>query len=239
MELSRDPGAVPLYRQLYDLIRRQILTGEYKPGDMIPTELEYQQRFGLSRVTVRQAILALVSDHYLKRIKGKGTIVQPPVIYAPVPAIAMRLAEMPEDCVQIHVTLRIATAHGDVADRFHMAEGAMVYRLRRVLASGGSPFAFFETYLPPELRLENDEELYRGSLYQLLQEQRGIRPARVVQQITAAAADKEAAAMLRTEQRTPLILIKRQAFDQEDRIFAYTFAYYASDRYAFVMETTE
>ena len=121
---------------------------------------------------------------------------------------------MPEDCVpKFHVTLRIATAHGDVADRFHMAEGRDGLPLApRACFRRISLLLSLKPICPPELRLENDEELYRGSLYQLLQEQRGIRPARVVQQITAAAADKEARGpCCGRSSAHPLILIKRQA----------------------------
>ena len=69
---------VPLYFQLKTLILNEIKSGEYRSGDMIPTENELSEIFGISRTTIRQAITELVREGYLYRIKSKGTFVAKP-----------------------------------------------------------------------------------------------------------------------------------------------------------------
>lgn len=59
-------GHKPLYRQIADRIREQITCGELKPGDALPTESALQTEFGVSRVTVRQALRQLVEQQIRK-----------------------------------------------------------------------------------------------------------------------------------------------------------------------------
>lgn len=71
---------IPLYFQLKELIMQEIKTGNYKIGSMIPTEKELSEIFQISRTTVRQAIIELVQEGWMYRIKSKGTFVSKPKI---------------------------------------------------------------------------------------------------------------------------------------------------------------
>lgn len=74
MELSRNT-IEPLYYQIRENIRAMISSNAYPPNSMIPTEAELCQIYGVSRITVRRAILDLVKEGLLTRGKGKGTFV--------------------------------------------------------------------------------------------------------------------------------------------------------------------
>ena len=74
MELSRNTFE-PLYYQIRENIREKINSNEYPPNSMIPSEAELCEHYGVSRVTVRRAILDLVQEGLLNRGKGKGTFV--------------------------------------------------------------------------------------------------------------------------------------------------------------------
>ncbi len=65
-------GHKPLYRQIADRIREQIARGELKPGDALPTESALQTEFGVSRVTVRQALRQLVEQQSSKAFRAAG-----------------------------------------------------------------------------------------------------------------------------------------------------------------------
>ena len=71
---------IPLYYQLKQWVIEQIERGDLKPGDVIPSERELSERFEISRMTVRQALLELVIEGKLVREKGKGTYVASPKI---------------------------------------------------------------------------------------------------------------------------------------------------------------
>src|SRR5918997_4678363 len=73
---------VPLYYQLQELLKEQIESGAWKPGERMPSEPELARRFGISRVVVRQALAILEDDRQIVRIKGRGTFVAPPKLDA-------------------------------------------------------------------------------------------------------------------------------------------------------------
>ena len=69
------PGNIPQYRKLYEVLRRHIGEGIYKEGDLLPSENELCQLYGLTRPTVRQALSTLANDGYIRKHQGKGSIV--------------------------------------------------------------------------------------------------------------------------------------------------------------------
>ncbi|WP_155482947.1 GntR family transcriptional regulator, partial [Cronobacter sakazakii] len=69
-------AAKPKYRQIADTLREQIREGVLKPGDALPTESALQAQFGVSRVTVRQALKQLISEQIVESVQGSGTYVK-------------------------------------------------------------------------------------------------------------------------------------------------------------------
>lgn len=68
-------GNIPRHRRLYELLRKHITEGVYKEGDLLPSENELCQLYGMTRPTVRQALSTLANDGYISRYQGKGSIV--------------------------------------------------------------------------------------------------------------------------------------------------------------------
>src|SRR5260370_30645371 len=66
---------LPRYYQLKEIIRERIRSGEWKPGELIPSERELSEKYGISRMTARQAITELVNEGLFYREQGKGTFV--------------------------------------------------------------------------------------------------------------------------------------------------------------------
>jgi DNA-binding GntR family transcriptional regulator len=66
---------IPQYRKLYEILRKHILDGIYREGDLLPSENELCQLYGLTRPTVRQALATLANDGYIRKHQGKGSIV--------------------------------------------------------------------------------------------------------------------------------------------------------------------
>jgi GntR family transcriptional regulator/GntR family frlABCD operon transcriptional regulator len=69
------PKTIPQYRRLYEVLRKHILDGVYKEGDLLPSENELCQLYGLTRPTVRQSLSSLANDGYIRKHQGKGSIV--------------------------------------------------------------------------------------------------------------------------------------------------------------------
>ena len=74
-EQISDTDKYPMYLQLREILRSRIDDGEFIPGSAIPSESELAQTYGLHRLTVRNAITALVNEGLLKPVQGKGVFV--------------------------------------------------------------------------------------------------------------------------------------------------------------------
>jgi DNA-binding GntR family transcriptional regulator len=69
------PKNIPQYRRLYEILRKHISDGIYKEGDLLPSENELCQLYGMTRPTVRQSLSTLANDGYIIKHQGKGSIV--------------------------------------------------------------------------------------------------------------------------------------------------------------------
>jgi GntR family transcriptional regulator/GntR family frlABCD operon transcriptional regulator len=69
------PISIPQHRKLYEILRKHITDGVYGEGDLLPSENELCQLYGMTRPTVRQSLSTLANDGYISRHQGKGSIV--------------------------------------------------------------------------------------------------------------------------------------------------------------------
>jgi len=69
------PKSIPQHRRLYEILRKHIQEGVYKEGDLLPSENELCQLYGMTRPTVRQSLSTLANDGYIRKHQGKGSIV--------------------------------------------------------------------------------------------------------------------------------------------------------------------
>ena len=80
MDAINRQSKLPLYQQLYEVLRGNIMRGEWKPGDLIPAESELIEQYGVSRITVRQVLDMLVQEGLIYRQRGRGSFVAHPTV---------------------------------------------------------------------------------------------------------------------------------------------------------------
>ncbi len=167
---------IPLYYQLLQIIKEGIESGQWKPGETIPTENEMMEKYDISRSTVRQAVLALVNEGYLKREKSKGTIVTSQTGRT---RFIGGLISFTEEMNQKNIPhtsrildQKVIPAEAEIAARLRIKPGEMVYYLKRIRFVNEQPFLVDEHFIPYSL-CPGIETKYREntSLYQLLQNQ--------------------------------------------------------------------
>jgi GntR family transcriptional regulator len=218
------PAFSPLYQQIKGLILRSLQAGEWKPGDMIPSEFELAARFRVSQGTVRKAIDELATDNLLVRRQGKGTFVATHAEQH----IQFRFLRLLPD----HGTLddqgpaerriidcRRLRAPAEVARPLGLRSGDAVQQVRRVLAFGGTPAILEEIWLPggPFKGLTLDALASdTGPMYALFESQFGVRMVRAVEKIKAVAADAEAAEQLNVAPGHPLLSVERLSYTYND-----------------------
>jgi GntR family transcriptional regulator len=218
------PSFSPLYQQIKSLILRSLQAGEWKPGDMIPSELELAARFKVSQGTVRKAVDELATDNLLVRRQGKGTFVATHAEQH----IQYRFLRLLPDNSSLEtqgpaerriVECRRLRAPADVARLLGLRSGDSVLQVRRVLAFAGSPAILEDIWLPGTtfkgLTLETLAE-DKGPMYALFEAQFGVRMVRAVEKLKAVSADAEIAQLLGTTVGEPLLSVERLAYTYND-----------------------
>ena len=218
------PAFSPLYQQIKTLILHSLEAGEWKPGELIPSEMELAVRFRVSQGTVRKAIDELAAENLLIRRQGKGTFV---ATHAEQHMQYRFLRLMPDsgdvssegpaerqiiDCKRLR-------APADIARPLALRTGEAVLQLRRVLAFQGLPTIVEDVWLPgsPFKGLTADRlATYRGPMYALFETEFGVRMVRAEEKIRAVAADAATARLLDVSQGEPLLSVERIAYTYND-----------------------
>lgn len=220
--ITATPAFSPLYRQIKTLLLQSLESGEWRPGETIPSEAELATRFGVSQGTVRKAIDELAMENLLIRRQGKGTFVashdDPRAFFrflrlVPLSGNRETSRSIPLECWR-------AKAGPESARMLELSIGAPIVILRRVLQFSGKPVVVDEIYLPGEifgtLTLDTLRE-HQGSLYSLFESQFGVRMIRAEERIRAVPADKTSADLLGVGEGSPLLSVERISFSYGDK----------------------
>jgi GntR family transcriptional regulator len=216
------PSFRPLYQQIKALITQSLQSGEWKPGELMPSEVELAGRFKVSQGTVRKAIDELAAENLVVRRQGKGTFV---ATHAEERAHFRFLRLMPDEGVPHHpesrfiAVLRIR-ATAEVARLLELKSGDAVVYIKRVQSFDGVPTILEELWLPGQLfKGLTAERLmeYKGPMYGLFESEFGTRMIRATEKIRAVAADAAAAEHLKVQEGTPLLCADRVSFSYGDK----------------------
>ena len=216
----------------------QIESGHYPVGSTIPTEAELQQRFDVSRHTVREALRELKSRGLLTARAGVGTVVR-----AKAPRTSfMRGAGTLEEVIQFGEATRMKVlgreaviADAALAEQVGARPGQELLRisLLRHRPRETLPAGWLYIYLRPEhADVVEQIEGAREPVLRLVERHYGARITEVVQQIVAARLTAAQARVLKASAGTPALHVTRQYFDTQDRLLMATVAFYPSDRFS-------
>ncbi|MBU3137837.1 GntR family transcriptional regulator [Clostridium gasigenes] len=239
MKLDYSKGASPLYYQIKGFLEKKIIDEEYSQGDILPSELELQETFNVSRITVRQAINDLVNEGYLLKTRGKGTSVIFNKIEEPLSRIMSFTEEMRMKGLEPStkfIKIDIVKSNKLIAKKINITEGEEVYKIERLRYVNNQPMVLFITYLKRELNLSLDIDQYTGSLYELLNEKNGIVVSKTKEYFEAVAVDKDIRGHLKIEEGTPVLKRTRISFDSNGNNLEYTICYYRADKYRYLVE---
>ena len=167
----------PLYRQVADKIREQIRSGGLKPGDALPTEVKLQQQFGVSRVTIRQAIKLLVEQDELYSVQGSGTYVREQRIKHDIYQLRGFSEEMSSTDRQASTEVldfAVMLPPPRVASALGLTEQERVVYAKRLRLLDGKPLIVEETWLPLAMFPDLSFEVMRRSKYQYIEQEKGL-----------------------------------------------------------------
>jgi len=233
-----DERAGPRYLRLTRTIGAAIEAGRLRPGESLPPERELASLTGLSRVTVRRAVQTLVEAGRLVQRRGSGTFVAPRV--EKVEQALSLLTSFSEDMARrgkAGRSLWLSRAVHAPSPEEVMALGLgardRVARLERVRTADGVPLAIERASLSTAIL--PDPEVVGSSLYAVLAE-RGLRPVRAVQRISAASLGAADAGLLGVPAGAATLRIERISYLPSGRVVEFTRSLYRGDAYDFAAE---
>jgi len=228
-------GAGPLYRQLHDALRSAIENGVLRPESALPPERDLASEFGVSRITVRKALDALVADSLLVRRQGAGTFVN-----GRVEKQFSKLTSFSEDMAARGRSVRsewllrdTGAVTPDESLTLGLGPGTPVYRFNRIRFADDMPMALeYSTIAGFALPTADAVE---SSLYTAL-EGSGHRPVRALQRLRAVLFSPDQAELLDVEPGSAGLYIERRGFLEDGRVIEATQSWYRGDAYDFVAE---
>lgn len=232
----------PLYQQIKSLILNSLCSGEWKPGETIPSEMELAARFRVSQGTVRKAIDELATENLLVRRQGKGTFVATHAeqqvqfrFLKLVPDSGMPGSEGPAQ--RNIIECRRTRASADIARALALHTGDPVLQARRVLSFAGTPIILEDIWLPAipfkgltAERLAN----YQGPMYALFETEFNVRMVRAEEKIRAEPALEGREKLLKVGRGTPLLSVERIAYTYQDEPMELRRGYYRTDTHHYL-----
>jgi GntR family transcriptional regulator len=163
---------LPLYHQLYEILRSNITRGEWQPGDVIPPESELIDRYQVSRTTVRQVLDMLVNEGLIYRQRGRGTFVAHPTVEQAL----VRIISFTEDMRQRGfkpgtkvLSSGLVPAPRDIAEKLGVEPGEELARLERLRLADDEPMSIEDSYLvsrvPCSVTQYATRDTYEGAHY--------------------------------------------------------------------------
>lgn len=231
----------PIFRQIRAHLEGAIGSGELRLHQRIPSERELSVRYGVSRMTVRQALDALTQDGRLYSLPGKGTFVaDAKIIEQPLRNLTSFTQDMERRGRRpssLTLSAEVMGATLEVARLLGIPTLSEIVQMTRLRLADGEPLAIEAVHLPAALVPGLlDHDLASGSLYAILSESYGIELARASQTIEAAEPSTEEVGLLALDGPRPVLRISRITSDTHGRVVEYVRSVYRGDRYHLTVE---
>jgi GntR family transcriptional regulator len=229
-------AATPAYLVIEQELRRMIASAQ--PGDQLPSDAELCERFGVSRMTARQAVQRLATEGLLYRVSGRGTFVAQDRVHRRINTLLSFTDEMARRGLTVRSRILDSGVRQGTDDEtlaLQLTPGSKVAILRRLRIVDSVPMAVEYVRLPAVCVSVLEEDLSSGSLFAAL-ERLGRVPTRAFGTLTAAGADPEEAEQLEIAPGTALLVERRTILDQRGAPVEYTESRYVGERYRFEIE---
>lgn len=231
----------PLHIQIREAIRRQVREGGLvDESGRLMTEAELVKHFGVSRVTIRNAIRPLVDEGMFERGRGRGTFLrsnQPENWMGRLMGFSETIRDAGFEPGARILRQGMTNRHDDEV-RERLQERA-VFELKRVRLADDTPIAIEHAFYPPDIGLELDRrDLTTIVMYRVFEEDLGIDINEANQTISATLADETTAELLGVEQGHPLVSMERLTLSSDQRPLEFLRSVYLPEYYRFSIHLT-
>lgn len=236
-ERDASDASLPLFAQIKSRLRQDILEKRLPAGQKLPSESQLQLAFGVSRITVRQALKELQAEGLVETFNGKGSFVTRP-------AESSRLGMLVgfNELLRTHgrnvsgrtLSTRTGSAPAHVAKALKLEPDTQVTIVRTLRMADGVPAAYFQSYYEPTLGREIlANRLAEEDAMTLLEEELGFRLDRTQISASAVRAGKARGALLDVTADTPLLYMRFVPHDLTGLALFYADMYARPDQFTY------
>ena len=215
--LSRGDGSAPIYRQIRDVLANE-LQELYKSGDLLASENDLAQRFGVNRHTLRRAIDELVAGGLVERHHGIGTVVLEPSINYSIGTstrFTETLQSQGKTTTSRVLRKQVIPARGGVASRLGVNDGDEVVFIETLREVEEKPFCIISHFLPGQVFPDVLEHYNNGSLHQFIKSHHSIEMTRTESLISAILPETNDASLLNMSRQSPILRVKSVNLDSK------------------------
>jgi len=233
-------SAIPLYHQVKCILMEAIEAGQWQLGQQLPTENQFVEDFGVSKITIRQALQELADLGYVRREQGRGTFVAKTRFDQGPRELTSFSEEMQRHRLKASSRVLeqyIGKAEGQIAEALELRPGEPVFVLKRLRMANGEAMGIQTAHVPAGLvsGLVN-ENFEHASLYEILQRRYGLQAARARESHFAALAEPVAADLLGIACGSPVLAAERVTLLSTGKPLEYVESVMRGDRYSIVLD---
>ena len=234
--LPQNMSHQPLYLQIKETLKKQILAGEYAPYQRMPSESELMNSFGVSRITVRQALRDLHSEGLIFTSQGKGTFASKPKAMQDVQHLegfdeAMKPKGY-ETSARL-ISIRETTTSKDVQEKLGLSPKDRAVEVVRVRYLNREPVSVDRSYFPIAIGQGLFSKDLSRDIFPMLENQLGIALGRAEISLEARPADADIAKFLGLEPGSPIMWVERLTRDRDDNPIDYEYLAFRGDSYKY------
>lgn len=238
--MLKDQERLALYTVVKLKIIELIKAGKYKVDDQLPTELEFCEKYNVSRTTVRLALQQLELEGFVKKIQGKGTFVSSEKIQTPLTQKIQSFSEqMKGRSVKSKVIeFEVIPADEAIAQILNMEENDAVIKLVRIRYAEMEPLQYHTSYIPWKIAPGLSTEECTGSLFELLNTKYNANISESIESIELTLTGEAVSKYLNVPLNSPAFLSESKTFDKKNNIIEYAQIITRGDRTKFTMKQT-
>jgi GntR family transcriptional regulator len=240
MEQLPQSSNVPLYTQIKETLRAKIIDGTYVAHQRLPSESEMINAFGVSRITVRQAMNDLQKEGLLFKVHGKGTFVAMPKVSQELTHLqgfgeAMRL--LGHETFSEVFGLAIVVGTSTVCEKLGLRDGERVVEIRRIRYLNREPVSIDYSWVRRETGSKLSERNLRDKdLFSLLENELGQPLHSADVEIDATSASIEIAERLKVEPGSPILRIERLTYASLDKPLVFEYLHYRAESFKYKLK---
>lgn len=233
----------PLHAQISDYVMTNIKNGEWPVGHLLPTEMELCEQFGVSRASVRTALLGLVNDGYLIRVKGRGTFVTTPQRVEESTVFIESFAEEMHrrgEAIETEVLeFRVMPADERISASLQIPLNSSVIKLTRLRYRKDhideGPIVLTTSYYTMKLSFLQHYDFASISVHQAMSEH-GMAKKFTEKHINVTFLDTRSSRLMGVESGAPALTIVSYTRDMDDELVEYCESYYPASRNEFILK---